>query len=341
MRVACRSAKSVLMMAVLLGLCFVPMMSWGEVAEWTLVTEIDEFSFCMSRFDESTIAISVQDGFYALDIATWRTDMVVTSGMGLTRPTFVWGPRDLWATASIAEGGFAPIWRRDSDSGVWAPYHPIDVTGGNILSVYPLWIDRNGDPWAGVDWSIQMFDGSQWQHVMGDIEFWIKCDMISEGPDGNVWIGSQYGVFSWSYERLFVNLYTEANTGFPLKCPMFGFWDSRGLYWIDGGPDLIVVWEGRGYSLLPFVSEYSSTFFSIDEDSQGNIWLGTFDGKGLIVIRPNGEVLHLPAPDGHGYGMYTYFEVICADDGFTYIRALGDTHDRADIWAVSLNDTLP
>ncbi len=336
MKMTTRHAKSVLTIAILLSLCCIPL-SFGEVAEWTLITEIDTASDSLSRMDESTLAISVREGFYLLDTETWRMELLNTIDMGLFFPYFVRGPNDLWAAARSMEDGLPTIWRRDSASGDWVPYPPIDVLGTLRPWVYPLWIDGNGNPWAGVDSSVQTFDGEQWQCLMGGDDLYIICDTISEGPDGNVWIGSQYGIFSWSYELFFQNLYSYANTGLPLASPFFGFHDSRGLYWIGGLSKLHVVFEGKGYSLSSLVSGFANSFISIDEDSQGNVWLGSCDGKGLIVIRPNNEIVHLPAPEGHGYGLYTYFSVKCADDGFTYVTtACGDPPEHCDVWAVRL-----
>ncbi len=126
---------------------------------------------------------------------------------------------------------------------------------------------------------------------------------ISEGPDGNIWIGTDGGglyLYNTAEDRLINLLHDPASAAGLSSNVIFSLYQSRdGSMWLgtfQGGVD---VYDPKKYKFTPFktISEgndglsYKSVM-SVREDSQGYLWFGT-DGGGLDRFDPgSGKFTH-------------------------------------------------
>jgi len=294
-------------------------LAWSAEFDWTLVAQASSpYGFGgIMLLDEDTIVITAKHRAGLLDIDSWQIEWIEMPGR-FRWPNVAHGPEGLWVSVSTGEEGLPPIWRL-SDEG-WSSYYPIDYTGFGIPSAHQLWVDQKGHVWANIDLSVQMFDGRTWQGLTGDPydTFVVVCQAIGLGPDGNVWVGSQYGVFAWSHDGYLADFYAPGNTGgLPFSGMHAIFRDSRDIYWLCGHKALLVFWDGQWFPLYGYIADVAETTTCIDEDECGNMWVGT-KGQGIIFISAeDGSFSHLPAPAGDDAGMV--FDVISAPDGLIYV----------------------
>ncbi|MHC1479342.1 diguanylate cyclase [Frateuria aurantia] len=119
---------------------------------------------------------------------------------------------------------------------------------------------------------------------------------LLEDAEGSIWIGSNGGLFRLRH-TLFSN-YTQ-HDGLSNNYVRAVFEDHRGRLWIGhaGGLDMV---EGVGH--IHPVSLATSTgaqpeVYSLDEDAQGTIWVGTFH-DGVYAIDPQWNIRHFGTQEG-------------------------------------------
>ena len=99
---------------------------------------------------------------------------------------------------------------------------------------------------------------------------------ISEGRDGNIWVGSHLGVNRIKDGKVST---LSSKEGFPSEVVMQLFVDSRGSLWIGtGGSGLSRFAQGKISSLTSKNGLTNDNVLSFLEDREGNLWVGTADG---------------------------------------------------------------
>jgi len=302
-----------------LALCFFLGFSTALAAdyEWEMVYETDEECsiYKMTLLNEETIVFGTEEQLCLFSLTTLDAECI--ESYPYRWPYCVWGPESLWITSFARQEGLPPVWKLGAEGP--EAYYPVDVTGMGKPTIFALWIDEYGHPWVAADLSVQLFDGKDWQVFWGDDELTVVCDAIGPGPGGAL-VGTQYGIFHWAHSGDFLWLYTKSNTGLPVTCPIFIYQDSRGYYWI-GGKHALIVWCDRNccFSLYEMIEGLDSAVIAIDEDEQGNVWIGTSE-DGVVVIPADGSrIRNVPPPPSDDETVNSIDSIICAPDGFTYV----------------------
>lgn len=188
---------------------------------------------------------------------------------------------------------------------IFDPSHRIshyknDPFNANSLSdnvIHGIYEDGEGLIWVGTkDNGVNIINRktNEVKHInKGNSKFDLNSNSIKviTGKDDIIWIGSREGLNKVNKKDMTVKSYTkkEGLVGNNIKSLLL---DSKGYLWI-GTPDGLNILNTKDDSitdLTPILKDYGIEDIYIEEiyeDRDGNYWIGTFIGGGLIKIDPN------------------------------------------------------
>ncbi|HEX4343770.1 MAG TPA: two-component regulator propeller domain-containing protein, partial [Verrucomicrobiae bacterium] len=227
-----------------------------------------------------------------------------------------------------------------------------DIRNGIVNSLYPA---RNGGLWVGLENSSFGFYDEQNFSFRGQ-DAWGQVDMnvhsIIESKDGTLWFASEREgarlTSATNFEDVLVNG-SATNEALNILC---GYQDLSGRLWFGTAHQGVYFWEAGKITKLTDPTLDEAGIFSITEDKDGQIWVGT--GQGLRCydshLQPKdipplpGEIRTLLVDhhgilwigtSGHGLaryqkGDYTYLK---KSDGLAsdYVRALAEDGE-GNLW---------
>ena len=204
----------------------------------------------------------------------------------------------------------------DSFDGLEVIHHAIP--GENSIYIQALLEDSSNIIWAGTDDAVFRYEPEGLVPVEG-LENLVVTD-LKESPDGSIWIAT-YGKGLRRWKNGTVTSYLEGHDIEQL------FVAANGRLWVadsslEGG--LCLFHEGSGQFAPPeltYIDCVPTRVCAIDQDSYGDIWLGTWD-QGLYRVDPSREVHLAAAPR----------------EGLTHVHTL--THDAAWHMLVGSDDGL-
>ena len=216
--------------------------------------------------------------------------------------------------------------------------------------------DRDGGLWVGLEHSSFGFHDGRSFSFRGK-EAWGKLDMnvrsIMQTKEGTLWLAAERQVSrltrSGDYQEVFGSSAEAAINMLNILC---GFQDSRNRVWFGTDRKGVYYWQEGRISKLPDASLDSAIVFSLAEDKNGQIWVGTqkglrcydstFQRKDIPPLKE--EILALLVDrqgvlwigtTGHGLaryrdGAYTFFSKTdgLADD---HVRALSED-EEGSLW---------
>ena len=203
------------------------------------------------------------------------------------------------------------------------------IPGENSSYVQALMEDASQNLWVGTDDAVYLFTGSGLAPVPG--LGGIQVTDMAESPDGCIWIAT-YGSGLICYENGTPTPYLEGHAIEKL------FADRDGLLWVadtEAPENLLLLSTGTRQFLDPgltYLDCAPARVCAIDEDNNGNLWLGTWD-NGLYRVDGHRKV-HLALPPGEGLTHIhsvahdsAWNVLVGSDDGLLYLAPLsGETH---------------
>jgi signal transduction histidine kinase/ligand-binding sensor domain-containing protein len=142
--------------------------------------------------------------------------------------------------------------------------------------VRSLWIDRDGNVWAGTNLGLARLSGDRWVTLNdGDSSRdLVRC--LFEDREGDLWVGSNSGLTRFR-DTMFV-AYGKSE-GLPSDEPNAVFQDHRGRIWVgfhDSGLMLLSGGERRVFTIRDGLP--NNEIFSIHEASDGDLLIGARGG---------------------------------------------------------------
>lgn len=176
-----------------------------------------------------------------------------------------------------------------------------------------------------------------WQQEQGLPENYIRA--LSQTQDGYIWVGTDEGVSRFDGVSFFSLGPQEGFQGGPVQV-LYG--DGRGALWIgsvDGGLSRWQAGKLTKFKVLDGLPSDSVT--ALDEDKQGNLWVGTQSG---LVMLQNGKLVHLAGSEiFSGKSVTTIFR---DDTGTMWVGATGagvyyyDGHEFVQLRNVNVDNLL-
>ena len=181
----------------------------------------------------------------------------------------------------------------DSFDGREVIHHPIP--GENSIYVQALLEDSSQTIWAGTDDAVYRYEAEGLVQVDG-LGSVVVTD-LKEGPGGGIWIAT-YGKGLWHWENGNLTPFLEGHNIEQLYVTLDGrLWVADSS--VQGG--LLLFNESSGQFVDPgltYIDCEPTRVCAIDGDSNGDLWLGTWD-LGLYRIGTDWEV-HPAAAPGEG-----------------------------------------
>ena len=260
--------------------------------------------FSIYRDNQGNIWIGTRrDGVFRFDGKKWRS---ITTKNGLSGDTVMAITQDnkgnMWFGTNGGATRFNGLtWTRFThEDGL--PY-----LRSEYGYIWDIFLDSKDNLWfAGDAGSVSRYDGSTWKSfTIGTAESRPSVTAIAEDHQGNIWFGT-YGGGVTRYDGVEWKLYTSENglvdddVVYDIKV------DSRGIIWVatrDGrlGIDSAAVsrFDGTNWTSFDYKDGLLGGYANaIEEDDQGNIWVGTgynggvsfYDGTAWHTF-PGGEWL--------------------------------------------------
>jgi ligand-binding sensor domain-containing protein len=189
---------------------------------------------------------------------------------------------------------------------VWTTY--IDPVA--TMNVNAILVASNGWIWVGTtDQGFYVNQGAG--YVKNLTTQYKKVNAIEEGPQGNIYIGTDNGIVKWdgtSYS------YITALQGLPLNKISSIRLDRKERLWIGTNGGKTVSWiDRKGLHQLNLMTGSDSVFVKdICEDRSGDIWFATFNNG---VIRYDGVIPHSYKNKLNGFPQDSVYSIAQDKDG--------------------------
>lgn len=166
--------------------------------------------------------------------------------------------------------------------------------------VTALYEDRKGNCWVGTRYGlgVRRADGSSYlfDQILIDEKNLERCNIrsITEDREGNIWLAtSNYGLIRLTGDvrypkQLQYTNYSPDNQKLSVRTALCLFLDSQGRFWagMEGGG--LCLYDRAAECFIAKSSRYNlpgDMVASIEEDDDGNLWLGT--NNGLVKLTVN------------------------------------------------------
>lgn len=173
------------------------------------------------------------------------------------------------------------------------PY--LDVNNSNSHSPFKIFEAKDGGIWVGL-WSCGLYyydtksDKFINKKILQHYNDPMYVDHIFEDFDKNLWICTEnIGVIKYNYiTNKSKHYYFDKNdsSALNLTAVFSGFHDSKNNTWIGSGAQGLMLYNPYHDNFIHFKNEINitgSSISSIEEDSNGNIWIST--NKGLVLLH--------------------------------------------------------
>jgi signal transduction histidine kinase/ligand-binding sensor domain-containing protein len=183
--------------------------------------------------------------------------------------------------------------------------------------VRALWVDRDGNVWAGTNLGIARFEKGRWTAMPDDLGMNLGLvRALFEDREGNLWVGSNAGL-----TRLRDTVFTMygKTEGLPSDEPNAVFQDHTGRVWVgfhDNGLLMISPSGNRLYTArdgLPNVE-----IFSLRETQNGDLLIAA---RGGLIRMHDGRFTNFVPPDP--LARSTVFDAIEDRSGYTWLASPG------------------
>lgn len=191
-------------------------------------------------------------------------------------------------------------------------YRAVGKDGISTLNIMTLLLHSDGKKiWAGTQSSsIYLFDPATETFkevaLINETEGLPApnlCYSIDYDRDGNLWIGTDHGLFIYNEENDCLNCLSSLSSNLPSNSLHSVFCDSSGIIWIGSVKGLlkynpaarnfIAVKTEKG----TFRNENGLHITTITEDRSGNLWVGTWN-QGFAILDRNCDILRAVKPLG-------------------------------------------
>ncbi len=203
-------------------------------------------------------------------------------------------------------GGGLNKYNRQQDKFAYFRSIPDQVNGLSNNFVYPIIEDKNGFIWIGTDdGGLNRFDPLTdqfvtYKHNPNDEKSLMDSAIISlkVARDGTLWIGTYMGIGRFESETQTFRHY-HIQTANATTLSIYSIYEdvghtlwlgtSRGLYTFDPATEV--------FTLFSFAEDQPAAFredkiMAITQDSNGNLWLGTFDSGLFKLNKERTSVIH-------------------------------------------------
>ena len=156
------------------------------------------------------------------------------------------------------------------------------------LFVRAMWLDRDGNIWAGTNNGLTRFQNGRFVTLTGlSGRSLDQVRSLFEDREGNLWVGDDDGL-----SRLRDDVFSVygVSEGLPSFDPATVFQDHDGRVWVGFRDAGLVLFSRDGYKQytthdgLP-----SNEIFSIRENREGDLLIGTREGLAWATATPTGE----------------------------------------------------
>ncbi len=191
-------------------------------------------------------------------------------------------------------------------------YRAVGKDGISTLNIMTLLLHSDGKKiWAGTQSSyIYLFDPATETFkevaLINDTEGLPTpnlCYSIDYDRDGNLWIGTDHGLYIYNEENDCLNCLSSLNSNLPSNALHTVFCDSNGIIWIGSVKGLLKYNPAAG-DFITVKTEKGSFhngnglhITTITEDRSGNLWVGTWN-QGLAILDRNCDILRAVKPQG-------------------------------------------
>jgi diguanylate cyclase (GGDEF)-like protein len=195
------------------------------------------------------------------------------------------------------------VWLVDGEGGAWRltpsgdrlqAWQLVLPPGLRTLAPLAVLVDRRGWVWLGSDLGLAVWNGHDWRHVTQESGLiWddVNQGIMSEAPDGSLWIGTSNGVAHLQHpERVFDSI--------PLVASLTEI--RRGETSYLGAQQITMTWEGSPLKFRissPTMRNRSELAVKIRMVGYQSEWMETRDGNATFSRLPPGE--------------YTFMGMVC------------------------------
>ena len=197
-----------------------------------------------------------------------------------------------------------------------SPYGGAGAEHPNV--VYRLYDDQHGAVWFAQFGALYRVTATGRQLIMSDL----NAKYMALDRDGDLWVGARRGLFR--LKRQAVKMFTSAD-GLPSGVPTAVLAASDGKLWVGSNCGGVSWFDGQRFHTYSEKDGLTtgSCVFSLAEDRDHNIWIGTFGG-GVFRFR-DGHFIQVLAPDRLTYRTVT--AIVPAGNGALWV-AYSDGLDR-------------
>lgn len=163
--------------------------------------------------------------------------------------------------------------------------NPDDETSLSDISARSIYMDHSGHVW------IATYKNSVNEYIENSLLFKTcsigDIDAISEDKAGNYWLGTNdKGIICYQSKTGEKTIFNKQNSGFLSDIVVSSFCARDGSMWFgtfNGGLIHYAAGKFKNYSVATHPEMKVNNIWSITEDRQGNIWLGTL-GNGFVCL---------------------------------------------------------
>ena len=180
---------------------------------------------------------------------------------------------------------------------------PLRNEKGDRLSVTSLYEDSRGRLWIGVVGDLYLLENGTLKTFPGFSKITVWA--INNDREGNVWVGSEKGLFKFRDDKL-IGKYTSAN-GLPSDDVKMIYEDPSGVLWFGTYGGLVRLVGDQMTVMTTADGLASNSIRTIYEERDKTLWIGTYDG-GLSRFR-DGKFVNFTIENGlFSNGVFQIFE---------------------------------